>query len=91
MSVPTTHKALLLHQESTPYVLGEVPVPRPGPSEVLVKIMACALNPVDHTVAEPPYSKIFITSWPHITGYDAAGIVVEVGKEVTNLKEGDKV
>ncbi|KAH9885809.1 GroES-like protein [Cubamyces lactineus] len=91
MSVPTTHKALLLHQESTPYVLGEVPVPRPGPNEVLVKIMACALNPVDHTVAEPPYSKIFITSWPHITGYDAAGIVVEVGKEVTNLKKGDKV
>ncbi|KAI0324000.1 GroES-like protein [Cubamyces sp. BRFM 1775] len=91
MSLPATHKALLLHKESTPYVVGEVPVPRPGPSDVLVKVMACALNPVDYALVDPPYSKTFISSWPHIAGCDGAGIVVEVGKEVTNLKEGDKI
>ncbi|KAJ8496852.1 hypothetical protein ONZ51_g870 [Trametes cubensis] len=54
MSIPTTQKALLLHEAGMPYVLGESPVYHPGPEEVLVKIMACALNPIDHMIANPP-------------------------------------
>ncbi|KAJ2970442.1 hypothetical protein NUW54_g12727 [Trametes sanguinea] len=91
MSVLTTQKALLLLQESTPYVVGERPVPSPGPKEVLVKIIACALNPLDYRIADPPYSKWFIKSWPYVPGHDAAGIVVQVGAEVVTLKEGDRV
>ncbi|KAH9885811.1 GroES-like protein [Cubamyces lactineus] len=91
MSIPRTQKALLLHKVSTPYVLGESPVYHPGPEEVLVKIMACALNPIDHAIVDPPYTQLFVTYWPFIAGYDGAGIVVEVGSQVRNLKEGDKV
>ncbi|OSC97724.1 GroES-like protein [Trametes coccinea BRFM310] len=91
MAVPTTQKSLLLLQESTPYVVGERPVPRPGPKEVLVKIIACALNPADHFVPDPPYSRWLIKSWPFVPGEDAAGVVVQVGAEVTSLKEGDRV
>ncbi|KAH9885810.1 GroES-like protein [Cubamyces lactineus] len=91
MSIPATQKALLLHKESTPYVVGEVPVQHPGPEEVLVKIIACALNPIDYAVVNPPYSRLFIRSWPYISGYDGSGVVVEVGSQVTNLKEGDRV
>ncbi|KAI0629436.1 GroES-like protein [Trametes polyzona] len=91
MSIPTTQKSLLLLKESTPYVVGERPVPRPGPQDVLVKIIACALNPVDAGIVDPPYSRIMISHWPHIPGYDGAGVVVQLGAEVTNLKEGARV
>ncbi|KAI0661828.1 GroES-like protein [Cubamyces menziesii] len=91
MSIPATQRALLLHKESTPYVVGEAAVHHPGPEEVLVKIMACALNPIDHAVVNPPYTQLFIKSWPYISGYDGSGVVVEVGSQVTNVKEGDKV
>ncbi|KAI9061172.1 GroES-like protein [Trametes sanguinea] len=91
MSVPKTQKSLLLREESTPYVVAETPVPRPGPSDVLVKIMACALNPVDWAVVDPPYSKIFIKSWPYVPGTDAAGVVVEAGAEAGDVKVGDRV
>ncbi|KAL7278951.1 hypothetical protein ACG7TL_006783 [Trametes sanguinea] len=91
MSIPATQKALLLLQEATPYVVGERPVPHPGPKEVLVKIIACALNPVDHRIPYPPHSRLFIKSWPFVPGHDAAGIVVKLGAEVASLKEGDRV
>ncbi len=91
MTVPTTQKALLLHKESTPYVLGERPVPQPGAQDVLVKIMACALNPADHWIVDPPFSGRLIQNWPHVPGVDGAGVVVGVGADVSQLKEGDKV
>ncbi|KAI9000502.1 GroES-like protein [Trametes punicea] len=90
-TVPTAQKSLVLHAESTPYVVEEMPVPSPEPAEVLVKIVACALNPADYVVVDPPYSKLFIKSWPHVPGSDGAGIVVDVGAEVTTLKVGDRV
>lgn len=90
-TIPTTQKSLLLHQESTPYVVGETQVPTPGPKDVLVKILACALNPVDYAIVNPPYSKMFIRQWPHIPCTDGAGVVVALGAEVTSLKEGDRM
>ncbi|EIW58236.1 GroES-like protein [Trametes versicolor FP-101664 SS1] len=91
MSIPTTQKAVLLHKESIPYVLGERPVPQPGPQDVLVKLMACALNPADHFIVNPPFSARLIKQWPHVPGVDGAGVVVGVGADVSQLKEGDKV
>ncbi|KAI0822578.1 GroES-like protein [Trametes gibbosa] len=91
MTIPVTQKALLLLKEGTPYVVGERPVPRPGPGEVLVKIVTCALNPVDYAIVDPPLSRVLIANWPHVPGYDAAGVVIELGAGVSSLKEGDKV
>ncbi|KAI0822576.1 GroES-like protein [Trametes gibbosa] len=90
-TVPTTQKSLLLHKESVPYVVGETPVPKPGPKDVLVKVLACALNPVDHAIVNPPYSSVFIKAWPHVPCTDGAGIVVALGADVTRLKEGDRI
>ncbi|KAI0369738.1 GroES-like protein [Pilatotrama ljubarskyi] len=90
-AIPLVQKSLLLREESTPYVVGETPVPRPGPKDVLVNILACALNPADYAVAEPPLSRILIKAYPHVGGCDGAGIVVEVGSEVQDRKKGDRV
>ncbi|OJT13872.1 Zinc-type alcohol dehydrogenase-like protein C2E1P3.01 [Trametes pubescens] len=91
MSIPTTQKSLVLRKESTPYAIEEMPVPRPGPKDVLVQIVACALNPVDYGVVDPPLSRVLVHEWPHVPGYDGAGIVVELGTEVSSLKKGDKI
>ena len=63
--------------------------PRSGPGDLIVRIHACAVNPVDtkirkslgETVHEPP----------RILGWDAAGTVVEVGSEVRDFKVGEEV
>lgn len=90
MATLQTQKALLLHAPSTKYTVGDAPVPRPGLKDVLVKVVAAALNPTDWKMAVPPDSA-FIREFPLIPGMDGAGIVVEVGAEVTERKEGDKM
>ncbi|KAI0351740.1 GroES-like protein [Trametes cingulata] len=96
-TLPTTQKALIIYEEGKPYIVGEIPVPRPGPKEVLIKVLAGALNPADSTLLNmPPAMKSlaifnYVSISPLIGGYDGAGVVVERGAEVTNLKEGDRV
>jgi len=67
--------------------LREVPVPRPGPDEVLLEIKACGICGTDIHIKydEFPY-------WPPvILGHEFAGQVVEVGENVTEVKVGDRV
>jgi NADPH:quinone reductase len=66
----------------------DLPRPEPGPRDLLVEIKAVSLNPVDTKVrmraqAEPGGWKVL--------GFDAAGIVRGIGKDVTLFKEGDEV
>ena len=63
-------------------------IQKPGPGEVLVKIHATALNPVDWKIQS--YG-LFFTEFPAILGIDSAGIVKEVGEGVTGFAVGDRV
>lgn len=65
----------------------DVPIPRPGPDEALVQVVASAANPNDYW-ARQGRGKI---PMPHISGSDACGVVVEVGAGVTEWKAGDEV
>ncbi|MBB3256932.1 NADPH:quinone reductase-like Zn-dependent oxidoreductase [Paraburkholderia bannensis] len=85
-----TMKAALLAAPNAPFVLTDVPRPRAGAGEVLVRIHASAVNPLDTKIrrgaaahAQHPL--------PAITGIDTAGEVAEVGEGVTAFKPGDKV
>ncbi len=65
----------------------EVPVPEPGPHDLLVRVEAVSVNPVDVKVrasADPGHE-------PRILGYDAAGTVVATGTDVTLFSPGDEV
>lgn len=66
----------------------DVPTPQPGPQEVLIKVHAVGLNPVDYKIVESG-----ITDWtfPHVLGLDVAGEIVAVGNEVTGYQIGDRV
>lgn len=64
-----------------------VAIPEPRPRDVLVRVRAVSVNPVDvKQRASLPASEA-----PHILGYDAAGVVEAVGREVTTLGVGDEV
>ncbi|MGG4489415.1 quinone oxidoreductase family protein [Metabacillus idriensis] len=84
-------RALVFNQFGGPEVLtsAEIKKPVPGPKEVLIRMKAVGLNFADvyrrkgnyHLEGEPPY----------ILGYEGAGIVEEIGSEVSGIKPGDRV
>ncbi|MFC5909233.1 zinc-binding alcohol dehydrogenase family protein [Streptacidiphilus monticola] len=65
----------------------ELPVPEPGPRDLLVRVEAIAVNPVDHKVRQgtDPAGQVKVLGW------DAAGTVVAVGAEVELFRVGDEV
>jgi len=67
--------------------LVDVPVPTPKPNEALVEIKASGVNFIDVYFREGRYP----APLPFINGQEAAGIVKEVGSEVSDLKPGDRV
>jgi zinc-binding alcohol dehydrogenase family protein len=63
-----------------------LPMPTPGPRDLLVEVRAVSVNPVDTKVRAGTFTKE-----PKILGWDATGIVREVGSEVTLFQPGDEV
>lgn len=93
MSTTTaTQKALVLPAPGKKYIVGETAIPRPGPNDILVKLHAVGLNPVDWKVALPEFASLgLVPEYPFTPGSDGAGVVVEVGTNVSNFKKGDRV
>ncbi|KAJ9697451.1 hypothetical protein PVL29_009323 [Vitis rotundifolia] len=69
----------------------EVPVPAPAKDEVLLKVEAASLNPLDWKLQKMTWGSSFMLQFPHIPGIDVAGEVVEVGARVKEFKAGEKV
>ena len=83
-------KAIRVHAPGEPGVmkLEEIPDPVAGPGQVLVKVHAVGVNPVDTYIRSGRYGqKVF----PYTPGADAAGVVEAVGAGVTSVKVGDRV
>lgn len=69
----------------------DVPTPRPESHEVKIHIHYSGVNPVDWKIREGMLQKVFPCEFPLIPGWDAAGIVEEVGSDVTEFQVGDEV
>lgn len=69
--------------------IGDLPVPEPGPTEVLVKVKAVAVNPID-TYIRGGVVKAELPK-PYIIGCDLAGVVEKCGPQTTLLNVGDRV
>ena len=86
-------KAVIVREYGGPEVLKLEDVPRPEPkeNEVLVRVIAAGVNPIDAIIREGTYAKEFGTHLPLVPGYDIAGVVEKAGKKITKLKTGDAV
>ncbi|KAI0077047.1 medium-chain dehydrogenase/reductase like protein [Panus rudis PR-1116 ss-1] len=88
MSIPTQHKALFLLDKLGNLAIQPTDVYTPGAGELLVRVEATALNPVDWKIQQ--YG-LYVEKYPVILGSDAAGVVAKVGEGVTSFAVGDKV
>ena len=84
-------KAAFIEQTGDPDVIqyADLPDPTPGPGEVLVKVGAVSVNPID-TYIRSGAVKLEL-KFPYIIGCDLAGTVVAVGDQVQRFKTGDRV
>jgi NADPH:quinone reductase-like Zn-dependent oxidoreductase len=88
-----TMKAVRLHGYGGPEVLRyeEAPRPEPAPDEVLVRVHAAGVNPVDWKIREGYMKALLNYPMPLILGWDFSGVVESVGRGVTEWKKGDEV
>ncbi|MFY9527489.1 MAG: quinone oxidoreductase [Candidatus Acidiferrales bacterium] len=82
-------QAMQVQKSGGPEVLTlvDLPVPKPKPNEVVVKISAAGINYIDVYLREGLYP----TQLPFVDGQEAAGIVSDAGPEVKSVKPGDRV
>jgi NADPH:quinone reductase len=84
-------KAIRVHQFGGPDVmkLEDVPDPKPGPGQIVVRLHAAGVNPVDVYMRSGAYA--IKPPLPYTPGSDGAGVLETVGDGVTTLKPGDRV
>lgn len=88
MDIPRTMKAMVMDAPRRPLVLRDVPVPAPGPGQVLIRVQACGVCRTDlHIIdGELPGPKL-----PLILGHQIAGTVAASGPDARRFKVGDRV
>lgn len=69
----------------------DIPTPEPGPNEVLIKVAATSVNPIDWKIRSGAAKDRMPVNFPAILGRDVAGTVVQAGGNVRNLKPGQRV
>jgi len=86
-------KAALIEQYGGPEVIkiAEIDRPVPGPGELLIKVFATSVNPVDWKIRKGNLKMIISKKFPKILGIEFAGTVEEVGENVTGFIKGQRV
>ena len=86
-------QAIVVHQYGGPEVLKleEYPDPVPGPGEVLVRVAAASVNPIDYKRRSGSTKDFYPIHFPGLIGVDMAGTVVKVGPGVETFTVGNRV
>lgn len=86
-------KAVVISEYGGPEVLKYQDTPRPEPKddEILVRVIAAAINPVDTYVRQGMFGRSALDKGPAILGYDIAGVVEKTGANAKKFKTGDAV
>src|SRR5437773_10736713 len=84
-------KAIRVHKFGGPEVLqlDDVPDPKPGPGQVVVRIRAAGVNPVDTYIRSGNYA--MLPTPPYVPGNDCAGVIEAVGEGVARFRRGERV
>lgn len=84
-------KALRIHECGGSLRLENMEDPAPGAGEVVIRVAATTLNPIDTGRAKGIFKDMFPVEFPWIPGGDASGVVESVGSGATNFAVGDEV
>jgi NADPH:quinone reductase-like Zn-dependent oxidoreductase len=86
-------KAVTFTEYGGPEVLhvADVEAPHPGPGQIRIAVRAAAVNPVDWKARSGVMRQVMPVSFPAIDGREAAGVVDELGPDVTDMAVGDEV
>jgi NADPH:quinone reductase-like Zn-dependent oxidoreductase len=92
-AVEPTMKAIAIHQYGGREVLKYEDIPRPEPkdNQLLIRVIAAGVNPVDGMIRSGIFDKEGKRAFPIILGGDVAGVVEKVGNKITQFKVGDPV
>jgi NADPH:quinone reductase-like Zn-dependent oxidoreductase len=71
--------------------LEEMPRPEPKDGEILIRVIAASVNPVDVAIRKGYLAELIGNKFPLILGMDAAGVVEKAGSKITKFKKGDAV
>lgn len=84
--MPTTTRAAVMVEYGAPLSIEEIVLPDPGPDDVLVQLYASGIcHSQLHQIHNPRHPR------PALLGHEATGVVLGVGREVTHVREGDRV
>src|SRR3989440_10558011 len=85
-------KAFVLEQYSKDGLrAADVPEPEVGDRDVLVKVSAASINPLDKMVRDGEFKQLLKYKRPFVLGHDVAGVVTRVGSAVREFEVGDEV
>jgi len=86
-------KAIRAHEFGSPDVLvmDDIPIPEPGNDEILIKVFASSVNPVDWKIIKGVRKDKYPVHLPLIPGWDVSGVVEKTGADVRDFKQGDEV
>jgi len=93
VSSSQTMQAIQIQQFGGPEVLTihQLPIPSPGRGEILVRVHAAGINPVDTGVRSGHFAALAAAAPPYVPGFDVSGTVSAVGEGISNFKVGDQV
>ncbi|OAJ33539.1 NADP-dependent oxidoreductase [Piscirickettsia salmonis] len=86
-------KAMIINQfgDSDVLQLADIPIPSIKDDEVLIQVSHTSVNPADWKIRAGLYEYLLPYKFPIILGWDAAGVISEVGCKVSRFKKGDRV
>ncbi|GAB1738368.1 hypothetical protein NU219Hw_g3179t1 [Hortaea werneckii] len=88
MSATQVNKAALIPSKGANFTVSETSIPEIIPTEVLIRVHAVAINPVDAIIQR---TGVIIDDYPAVIGCDCAGEIVRTGQDVTRFQPGDRV
>ncbi|PHH89624.1 hypothetical protein CDD83_5640 [Cordyceps sp. RAO-2017] len=89
MSIPESYQACVLDKPGDSWALRSVPLRRPGPGEILIRVICCGFCLTDAGIREEQIG--LPIDWPSTPGHEFIGDVVEVGQGVSQWSVGDRV
>ncbi|MGB8879191.1 MAG: alcohol dehydrogenase catalytic domain-containing protein [Solirubrobacteraceae bacterium] len=84
-------RAITVNEYGAAPALTEVPDPHPGPGQVLIRVEAAGMNPMDRSMAAGAWKEQMPGSFPFVLGADLAGVVDAVGEGAARFKPGEEV